>query len=367
MRIILWLGALAIASAQAASFTLESTEIEPNSMIDKKFEANTFGCSGENKSPALKWSGAPKDTKSFVVTVYDPDAPTGSGFWHWFVYNIPANVTELPANAGAQGGANLPKGAAMNRIDYGFAAWGGVCPPEGDKPHRYIFTIYALKTDKLDDLAGMIGRGTVEMVFAGGSLAMALKKAAAELDGKQFSLGNAENPANSDKPFFVSRERIEQAKRMISEGRAKGIEFVLPIDFVLQDSRISETIGPDDQQFDVGPKTIDLFDRKVGEFISKHRGGQAVAFYNGVLGMFEDQRFEMGTRRFIEQLKRLKQQGVEVYVGGGEGLAALERYGHPSDVTHCFTAGGTVLNALGSEPVPYLVALSMAAQRIRRG
>ena len=119
-------------------------------MIDKKFEANTFGCSGENKSPALKWSGAPKDTKSFVVTVYDPDAPTGSGFWHWFVYNIPANVTELPANAGAQGGANLPKGAAMNRIDYGFAAWGGVCPPEGDKPHRYIFTIYALKTDKLD-------------------------------------------------------------------------------------------------------------------------------------------------------------------------------------------------------------------------
>jgi Raf kinase inhibitor-like YbhB/YbcL family protein len=150
MRIILGLGALAIASAQAAGFTLESTEIEPNSMIDKKFEANTFGCSGENKSPALKWSGAPKDTKSFVVTVYDPDAPTGSGFWHWFVYNIPANVTELPANAGAQGGANLPKGAAMNRIDYGFAAWGGVCPPEGDKPHRYIFTIYALKTDKLD-------------------------------------------------------------------------------------------------------------------------------------------------------------------------------------------------------------------------
>jgi Raf kinase inhibitor-like YbhB/YbcL family protein len=82
--------------------------------------------------------------------VYDPDAPTGSGFWHWFVYNIPANVNELKADAGNQSGSNLPPGAKQNRIDYGFAAWGGPCPPEGDKPHRYVFTVYALKTDKLD-------------------------------------------------------------------------------------------------------------------------------------------------------------------------------------------------------------------------
>jgi Raf kinase inhibitor-like YbhB/YbcL family protein len=136
--------------AQAAGFTLSSTDIKPNSMIDKKFEANVFGCSGENKSPALKWSGAPKDAKSFALTVYDPDAPTGSGFWHWFVINIPANVTELKPDAGNQSGANLPQGAKNVRIDYGFAGWGGPCPPEGDKPHRYIFTVYALKTDKLD-------------------------------------------------------------------------------------------------------------------------------------------------------------------------------------------------------------------------
>ncbi|MEJ6021440.1 YbhB/YbcL family Raf kinase inhibitor-like protein [Ramlibacter sp. PS4R-6] len=147
---LMFLGAFAVASAHAAGFKLESPDVKANATMDKKFEANVFGCSGENKSPALKWSGAPKDTKSFVVTVYDPDAPTGSGFWHWFVYNIPATVTELPANAGAQGGANLPKGAAMNRIDYGFAAWGGACPPPGDKPHRYVFTVYSLKTDKLD-------------------------------------------------------------------------------------------------------------------------------------------------------------------------------------------------------------------------
>ena len=136
--------------AQAAGFALTSPDIKPGATMDKKFEANVFGCSGENKSPVLKWSGAPRDTKEFALTVYDPDAPTGSGFWHWFVINIPAGVTELAANAGAVGGANLPKGATNVRIDYGFAGWGGACPPEGDKPHRYIFTVHALKTDKLE-------------------------------------------------------------------------------------------------------------------------------------------------------------------------------------------------------------------------
>ena len=136
--------------AYAAGFALESPDIKANSTMDKKFEFNSFGCSGENKSPALKWSGAPKDTKSFAVTVYDPDAPTGSGWWHWSVINIPASVTELKADAGAAGGANLPKGASNVRIDYGVAAWGGACPPPGDKPHRYIFTVYALKVDKLE-------------------------------------------------------------------------------------------------------------------------------------------------------------------------------------------------------------------------
>lgn len=136
--------------ALAAGFKLESPDVKANATLDKKWEANVFGCSGENKSPALKWSGAPKDTKSFAVTVYDPDAPTGSGFWHWFVYNIPANVTELKLDAGNASGANLPPGAKQNRIDYGFAAWGGPCPPEGDKPHRYVFTVHALKVDKLD-------------------------------------------------------------------------------------------------------------------------------------------------------------------------------------------------------------------------
>lgn len=137
-------------SSPTAGFTLASPDIAAGAMIDQKFEFDGFGCSGENKSPALKWSGAPKDAKSFAVTVYDPDAPTGSGWWHWFVINIPANVTELPADAGAVGGAKLPEGASHVRIDYGVAGWGGVCPPEGDPPHRYIFTVHALGTDKLE-------------------------------------------------------------------------------------------------------------------------------------------------------------------------------------------------------------------------
>jgi Raf kinase inhibitor-like YbhB/YbcL family protein len=139
-----------VSGAHAAAFTLTSPDIKPNATLDKKFEFNGFGCSGENKSPALKWSGAPKDTKSFAVTVYDPDAPTGPGWWHWSVINIPATVTELKPDAGNVSGANLPAGAKNVRIDYGVAGWGGVCPPEGDKPHRYVFTVHALKTDKLD-------------------------------------------------------------------------------------------------------------------------------------------------------------------------------------------------------------------------
>jgi phosphoglycerate kinase len=258
--------------------------------------------------------------------------------------------------------------AAMDRV-----ALGNYVAGEFDGPMRrclktQLVVFSGLKIDKLDDLQAMIDRGTIRWVFSAGSLAMALKKAAGELDGVKVSLGLAEDPAQRDNPFFIGPERIEQAKRMITAGRKKGIQFLLPIDFVLQDGRASETIGPGDQQFDIGPKTSELFDRKVGEFIEASKspiaaGQPPVAFHNGVFGMFEDPRFEEGTRRFVPQLKRMKDAGIEVYVGGGEGGKALEKYGQADWVTHCFTAGGTVLNALGSAPVPYLKALQMAANR----
>jgi hypothetical protein len=107
-----------------------------------------FGCAGGNISPQLTWSGAPAGTKSFTVTCYDPDAPTGSGFWHWLVVNIPPDVTGLAAGAGSAGG-KLPAGALMTRTDFGRPGYGGPCPPEGDHPHRYLFTVYAVG-DKLD-------------------------------------------------------------------------------------------------------------------------------------------------------------------------------------------------------------------------
>jgi len=141
---------LAVPSAQAAGFTLSSPDIPAGGTIPKSFEYNGFGCAGENKSPALKWSGAPQGTRSFAVTVHDPDAPTGSGWWHWMVINLPASVTGLAGNAGAANSSTLPAGAVQGRNDYGANAWGGVCPPPGDKPHRYVFTVYALGTDKLD-------------------------------------------------------------------------------------------------------------------------------------------------------------------------------------------------------------------------
>jgi Raf kinase inhibitor-like YbhB/YbcL family protein len=141
---------LAASVAQAAGFTLTSPEVKPNATIDNAQVYDQFGCHGGNTSPALKWSGAPKGTKSFALTLYDPDAPSGSGWWHWIVYDLSASTTELPAGAGATGGKSLPAGAAMGPNDFGEHAYGGPCPPAGDKPHHYVFTIYALKTDKLD-------------------------------------------------------------------------------------------------------------------------------------------------------------------------------------------------------------------------
>ncbi|GAC1322097.1 MAG: Raf kinase inhibitor-like protein YbcL [Chloroflexota bacterium] len=107
-----------------------------------------FGCNGGNRSPHLAWSGAPDGTQSFAVTVYDPDAPTGSGFWHWVVVNIPPTVTELPLGAGHPSGP-LPPGALQVRTDFGQPGYGGPCPPEGDHPHRYIFTVFAVGVDSL--------------------------------------------------------------------------------------------------------------------------------------------------------------------------------------------------------------------------
>jgi Raf kinase inhibitor-like YbhB/YbcL family protein len=134
----------------AGPFRLSSTDIKGGSMIGNKHVFNSFGCSGENVSPQLSWGNAPKETKSFAITVYDPDAPTGSGWWHWALVNIPATYFEIPAGFGEDDSFKLKDGILQVRNDFGGFKFGGPCPPKGDKAHRYIFTIYALKTEKLD-------------------------------------------------------------------------------------------------------------------------------------------------------------------------------------------------------------------------
>src|SRR5262245_43574287 len=166
MRRMFWVVSLACLTATsaahaAAAFKLESHSIKPGATLTEAQVFNSFGCTGKNLSPALQWSGAPAGTKSFAVTLYDPDAPTGSGWWHWVVYNIPAGTTSLPEGAGSADGQKLPAGAVQGRTDFGAPGFGGACPPKGDKPHRYIFTLYALKTDKIeasaDATAAMVG------------------------------------------------------------------------------------------------------------------------------------------------------------------------------------------------------------------
>lgn len=134
----------------APSFTLRSTDIADGETLAIPQRSGIFGAGGEDRSPQLAWEGFPAETKSFVVTVYDPDAPTASGFWHWAVFNIPASVTELAANAGDADGSGLPEGAVTLKGDGGVKQYLGAAPPPGHGPHRYYFVVHALDVDRLD-------------------------------------------------------------------------------------------------------------------------------------------------------------------------------------------------------------------------
>jgi Raf kinase inhibitor-like YbhB/YbcL family protein len=154
MALKLFLASAALLAASATNvwaFELKSPDIAPGGgPIAETFVYHGFGCAGGDLSPALAWSNPPAGTKSFAVLVHDPDAPTGgAGFWHWVVYNIPASATGLPQGVGKDG-KGLPEGAKQVATDFGVPGYGGPCPPKGDKPHHYNFTVYALKTDKLD-------------------------------------------------------------------------------------------------------------------------------------------------------------------------------------------------------------------------
>lgn len=149
------------AAFAAEPFQLTSPDIRHGAAMGKAQEYTGFGCQGGNTSPQLLWSGAPAGARSFALTVYDPDAPTGSGWWHWVIFNIPADVHALPRNAGDPSKGLTPGRSVQSRTDYGTYGFGGACPPAGDKPHRYQFRLYALDVERLelapDSSAALVG------------------------------------------------------------------------------------------------------------------------------------------------------------------------------------------------------------------
>ncbi len=167
---LLGLGTLAASAlhAQTGDFTLSSPDLVSGS-FDNKFVLNGFGCKGDNVSPALEWKNVPAGTKSLSLLVHDPDAPTGSGFWHWTVLNMPASATGLPQGAG-NAAATLPAPAFGGNTDFmdtgatgANGNYGGPCPPVGDKPHHYHFTLYAVGVDDVQKAAGVPKTGSAAL------------------------------------------------------------------------------------------------------------------------------------------------------------------------------------------------------------
>jgi Raf kinase inhibitor-like YbhB/YbcL family protein len=145
---------------QGKSMTVTSKSFREGAAIPMEHVFN--GCGGKNVSPQLSWSGAPAGTKSFAITCFDPDAPTGSGYWHWLAFDIPAKTTSLDAGA---------KVGKTGRTDYGMAGYGGPCPPKGDIPHRYIFTVYALDVDSIKGAGDETSGASVIFMMRGHVLA----------------------------------------------------------------------------------------------------------------------------------------------------------------------------------------------------
>lgn len=152
-------------SLSATPFTLKSTDISSGKFMDKTQEFQGFGCTGSNISPQLSWFNAPEETKAYAILAYDPDAPTGSGWWHWQIINIPKETTSLPAGSGDVSKNTAPKESIQGTNDYSFKGFGGACPPKGHGIHRYQFTVHAL-SKKLELPENASGALTGYMVHA---------------------------------------------------------------------------------------------------------------------------------------------------------------------------------------------------------
>lgn len=220
-----------------------------------------------------------------------------------------------------------------------------------------MIVMSGLKVDKLDSLEEIIKFGNTKLLIVAGSLAMALKKAKAQLDGSDFCIGRAESEPTLKS--YIDITRINQAKRIVNMCREQMVELIMPVDFVLDNGEISDNIPPDRLQFDIGPKTTDLIKSVLHNYmnLSLETKGNYTLYINGVFGKFEDEQYSYGTKHFMSLLPAATEAGIKTYVGGGEGRLALEKYCKIKDVTHAFTAGGTILKLLSGNQIFYLKAM----------
>jgi phosphoglycerate kinase len=246
---------------------------------------------------------------------------------------------------------------AMDRVALGRHVWRELRGPVLAARQAQLVVFSGAKLNKLDDLEAVIRRRQVRLLVGGGLLALPLLAAEAQLGGRTFALGRHREEVRAD--------HIATSRRLLEDAHRQGIEVLLPMDFVLDDGSVADTIPAAGAQRDVGPRTLERFAARLQAFARQPPARPAIAFHNGVLGMFEDPHFAEGTRRFFALLHQLHDAGVQVTVGGGEGGTALQQLGDPRRVRHCFTAGTTILKALGTEPIPYLLALFLASRRRR--
>jgi len=159
-----------VAQAQSPEFTITSSAFKAGAAIPHVYAYSGYGCDGRNTSPEVAWDGAPPETKAFALTMFDPDARSGQGWWHWIVFNIPATATKLQTNAGSGSGDLMPAGAVQGRNDFQTVGYGGPCPPAGSPPHHYHFTLYALD-GQLDGLSPLTSGPTLLKAIRGHVLA----------------------------------------------------------------------------------------------------------------------------------------------------------------------------------------------------
>jgi phosphoglycerate kinase len=273
-----------------------------------------------------------------------------------FANSIRENVARIHVNEGfAASNADLSSclvPLVMDRVALGSYIRQELSGPVCDARHANIVFFSGAKFNKLEDLLSIVQRKKVRFIVAAGLLALPLLCARAKIFGEYFEPGSDGVLAASWLPL---------AERLIIETRQHGIELLLPSDLVLDDGSVAEKIPADRAQRDIGPRTRAEFSTRLLSYGAKHPG--SILFYNGVAGQFEQEQFSHGTQSLISTIMHLHSLGHSVYVGGGEGETALLRWGKASQVTHCFTAGTTILKALGAKPIPYVWALSNATRK----